>query len=373
MDKSKHTGRARVRNAVRYFTAVLALAVAMPATAQSCLGDLNADRTVTGADIGSLLDQWGQAGSADLNGDGIVGGADLGLLLEFWGACPPVMVPSWATLVEEEPNPAVVTDATLRAAIIASGLAWRVRDTATQIEMLLIPAGRFTMGCTAPNQWGCLGDENPTRSVTLTQSFYMGRYEVTQSQWVAKMSSNPSRFQAYSDSARRPVESVSWNAIQGFLSATDMRLPSQAEWQYACWAVTTTALNNGSSHYATAGNIVWHCYGSSDDATAGSISWHWENSGSQTHAVGGKAANALGLHDILGNVWEWGNDWHDGNFYELNPSTKTREPVPTRFRVSLGNSFSSEADEVRFSLRKAIFSPPDWTDDDLGFRVARNP
>ena len=357
MDRSKHTGRTRVRNAVCYFTAVLALAVAMPATAQSCLGDLNADRTVTGADIGSLLDQWGQAGSADLNGDGIVGGADLGLLLEFWGACPPVTVPSWATLVEEEPNPAVVTDATLRAAIIASGLAWRVRDTATQIEMLLIPAGTFTMGCRAPNQWGCLGDENPTRSVILTQSFYMGRYEVTQSQWVAKMGSNPSRFQAYSDSARRPVESVSWNAIQGFLSATDMRLPSQAEWQYACWAVTTTALNNGSS----------------DDATVGNVAWHWENSGFQTHAVGGKAANALGLHDMLGNVWEWGNDWHDGIFYELNPSTKTREPVPTRFRVNLGNSFSCEAGEVRFSLRKAIYTRPDSEDDDLGFRVARNP
>ena len=357
MDKSKHTGRTRVRNAVCYFTAVLALAVAMPATAQSCLGDLNADRTVTGADIGSLLDQWGQAGSADLNGDGIVGGADLGLLLEFWGACPPVMVPSWATLVEEEPNPAVVTDATLRAAIIASGLAWRVRDTATQIEMLLIPAGRFTMGCTAPNQWGCLGDENPTRSVTLTQSFYMGRYEVTQSQWVAKMSSNPSRFQAYSDSARRPVESVSWNAIQGFLSATDMRLPSQAEWQYACWAVTTTALNNGSS----------------DDATVGNVAWHWENSGFQTHAVGGKAANALGLHDMLGNVWEWGNDWRDEIFCSLSPPTEWHAPVPTRVRVTLGDSFFSEADEVRSSLRKAIYTRPDSEDDDLGFRVARNP
>ena len=357
MDRSKHTGRTRVRNAVCYFTAVLALAVAMPATAQSCLGDLNADRTVTGADIGSLLDQWGQAGSADLNGDGIVGGADLGLLLEFWGACPPVTVPSWATLVEEEPNPAVVTDATLRAAIIASGLAWRVRDTATQIEMLLIPAGTFTMGCRAPNQWGCLGDENPTCSVTLTQSFYMGRYEVTQSQWVAKMSSNPSRFQAYSDSARRPVESVSWNAIQGFLSQTDMRLPSEAEWQYACWAVTTTALNNGSS----------------DDATVGNIAWFIGNSDSQTHAVGGKAENALGLHDMLGNVMEWGNDWLDGTFYELNPSTNSCAEMYGRFRVSLGNSFSSGADEVRFSLRKAIYSPPHWEDDDLGFRVARNP
>jgi formylglycine-generating enzyme required for sulfatase activity len=195
MDRSKHAGRTRVRNAVRQLAAVFALAVAMTATAQSCLGDLNADRAVTGADLGILLGQWGQTGNGDLDGNGIVGGADLGLLLGVWGACP-VTVPSWATLVEANPNPTVVTDVTLRAAISASGLAWRVRDTATQMEMLLVPEGTLTMGCTfLTNLFGCYPDEIPTHSVTLTQAFYLGRYEVTQGQWVARMGSNPSYWQ----------------------------------------------------------------------------------------------------------------------------------------------------------------------------------
>ena len=338
--------------AIQVCPAVALCLLALPAMAQSCLGDLNADRTVTGADLGILLGQWGQTGSGDLNGDGIVGGADLGLLLGVWGACPPVTVPSWATLVEAMPDPMVVTDVTLRAAISASGLAWRVRDTATQMEMLLVPAGTFTMGCTASNQYGCDGNENPTHSVTLTQSFYMGRYEVTQGQWVAKMGFNPSLWQSYGDSASRPVERVSWNTIQGYLSATGMRLPSEAEWEYACRAGTTTAFNNGSS----------------DDATVGTIAWYGSNSGSRTHAVGGKAANALGLHDMLGNVCEWVNDRFTG--YSSGAQTNPTGPTSGLDRVLRGGSWDLISNFVRSSYRDGN-SPgnAEWTN---GFRVARN-
>ena len=233
-----------------------ALAVTPTARAQSCVGDLNGDRIVNGSDLGILLGQWEQVGPGDLDGNGVVDGADLGIMLGAWGRCA-VTVPSWATLVEAMPDPAVVTDSTLRAAISASGLAWRVLDTATQMEMLLVPPGTFTMGCTASNAFGCVSNENPTHLVTLTQPFYMGRYEVTQGQWVAKIGSNPSYFAGQSDSANRPVERVSWNTIQGYLSATGMRLPSEAEWEYACRAGTTTAFNNGSSDDATVGNIAW--------------------------------------------------------------------------------------------------------------------
>ena len=328
--------------------------------AQSCLGDLNADRTVTGADLGILLGQWGQAGSGDLNSDGIVGGADLGLLLGVWGACP-VAVPSWATLVEAQPSPAVVTNVTLRAAISASGLAWRVRDTATQMEMLLVPPGTFTMGCTESDQYGCFSGENPTHSVTLTQAFYMGRYEVTQSQWVAKMDSNPSRSQgaSYPDAANLPVEQVSWNTIQGYLSATGMRLPSEAEWEYACRAGTTTAFNNGSS----------------DPTTVGTIAWYGLNSGGQTHAVGGKAANALGLYDMSGNVWEWVNDrWGP---YSINAQTNPLGPVSGTSRVLRGGGFMDSTYAVRSSYRNAAEPIDEWQhwkwSYDHGFRVARNP
>ena len=272
-----------------------------------------------------------------------------------------IIVPTWATLVEAMPDPAVVTDSTLRAAITASGLAWRVRDTATQMEMLLVPPGTFTMGCTASNQYACNGDENPTHSVTLTQAFYLGRYEVTQGQWVAKMGSNPSAFQgaSYPDAANRPVEQVSWNTIQGYLSATGMRLPSEAEWEYACRAGTTTAFNNGSS----------------DDASwpprVGTIAWYLSNSGNQTHVVGGKAANALGLYDMSGNVWEWVNDWYDGSYYSVSPSTNPLGPVSGAYRVLRGGSWDTNANYVRSSYR--AYGAPVGAGLNFGVRVARNP
>jgi formylglycine-generating enzyme required for sulfatase activity len=266
-----------------------------------------------------------------------------------------IIVPTWATLVEAMPDPAVVTDSTLRAAITASGMAWRVRDTATQMEMLLVPPETFTMGCTASNAYGCNGNENPTHSVTLTQAFYLGRYEVTQGQWVAKMWSNPSYFQGQSDSASRPVERVTWNTIQSFLGASGTRLPSEAEWEYACRAGTTTAFNNGSS----------------DDATVGTIAWYSYNSGNQTHVVGGKAANALGLYDMSGNVWEWVNDWYDGSYYSVSPSTNPPGPVSGSLRVLRGGSWFENQIILRSSYR--FYNNPNEGTGNIGFRVARNP
>ena len=328
-----------------------ALAVTPTARAQSCVGDLNGDRIVNGSDLGILLGQWEQVGPGDLDGNGVVDGADLGIMLGAWGRCA-VTVPSWATLVEAMPDPAVVTDSTLLTAITESGMAWRVRDTTTQMEMLLMPAGTFVMGEA--------GWAEPVHSVTLTQSFYMGRYEVTQSQWVAKMGSNPSYFQGYSDSASRPVEQVSWNTIQGFLRATGMRLPSEAEWEYAYRAGTTTAFHS----------MPGYPSGTNDESQAGTIAWHYFNSGNQaTHAVGGKAANALDLHDMAGNVWEWVNDWYEG--YSSGAQTNPLGPVSGNYRVFRGGSWNFGWTGVRSSYRN--FYTPVTTYNNIGFRVARNP
>jgi formylglycine-generating enzyme required for sulfatase activity len=268
-----------------------------------------------------------------------------------------VVSSGWYTVIEQYVDAAVVTNVAMRNAITASGLPWRVRDTATQMEMLLVPPGTFTMGCTASNQYGCGANENPTHSVTLTQAFYLGRYEVTQGQWVAKMGSNPSAFQgaSYPDAANRPVEQVSWNTIQGYLSATGMRLPSEAEWEYACRAGTTTAFNNGSS----------------DDATVGTIAWYSSNSGNQTHAVGGKAANALGLHDMSGNVYEWVNDWYGSTYYSVSPSTNPLGPVSGTNRVFRGGSWRTSTYNVRSSYR--YYGTPDVASYNIGIRVARAP
>jgi formylglycine-generating enzyme required for sulfatase activity len=263
-----------------------------------------------------------------------------------------IVVPSWA-LVAAQPDPAVVTDPALRSAIAATGLAWRVRDTATQVEMLLVPPGTFQMGCVmGSNLYGCYWPEQPVHQVTLTNAYYLGRYEVTQSQWVARMGGNPSYSQGQSDSASRPVEQVSWTTIQGYLSATGFRLPTEAEWEYACRAGTQTPFHNGSQ----------------DDSTVGMLAWYASNAGKQTHAVGGKQANGFGLYDMLGNVWEWVNDWYDT--YPSSAQTDPTGPESSSARVIRGGSYRAGTDYARSSTRYNV-SPGEY--DSVGFRVARTP
>jgi formylglycine-generating enzyme required for sulfatase activity len=266
-----------------------------------------------------------------------------------------VTVPSWATLVEALPDPSVVTDASLRDAIEATGLAWRVEDIGTGIELLLVPPGTFHMGCImGSNQYGCQGQELPVHQVTLTNSFYLGRYELTQSQWGAAMGSNPSYFQFQSDSASCPVEQVSWNTIQGYLGATGFRLPTEAEWEYACRAGTQTPFYNGST----------------DDGTVGALAWYGTNSDNQTRPVGGKLANAFGFHDMLGNVWEWVNDWYGS--YTSGAQTNPTGPVSATYRVVRGGSWNDDTSLVVRSSSRGICTPG-GTGGDIGFRVARTP
>ncbi len=313
-------------------------------------GELASEIVVVDANHVTARTPVGLEGDVDV----LVSGADGSATIPSGFQYQSLVVPAWATLIEATPDPEVVTNPTLRAAIAASGYAWRVRDNGTGIEMLLIPQGTFTMGCTASEQSSCYSEESPTHTVTLTNAFYIGRYEVTQSQWHAKMGSNPSYFRSYPDSAIRPVEKVSWNTIQGYLGATGMRLPSEAEWEYACRAGTTTAFNNGSSN----------------DATVGTIAWYFSNSGDQTHVVGGKAANALGLYDMSGNVYEWVNDWYGA--YSSGAQTNPLGPVSGTSRVVRGGSWFYYMGDVRSSYRAIDYAPGDAVYD-VGFRVARAP
>jgi len=278
------------------------------------------------------------------------------------------VVPAWATLIEAQPDPSVVTDANLRAAITATGFAWRVRDTATQIEMMLIPPippGTFDMGCSASQQYGCNSSENPVHQVTLTNAFYLGRYEVTQAQWTARMGSNPSFFPGPSPEVpkaqvpQRPVEQVSWNTIQGFLSQTGMRLPTEAEWEYAYRAGTTTAFHGYTGQLS----------GTNDDNLLGNIAWFSGNANSQTRPVGGKLGNGFGLHDMSGNVWEWVNDWYSN--YSADAQTNPQGPSSGSVRVLRGGRWGNYSDFCRASYRS--FFNPDNSNGSFGFRVARTP
>ncbi len=347
---------------------IACLVLALPAGAQ-CPGDVNGDNAVSGTDLSAVLSAWGSDGQgqfdADLNNDGTVNGTDLTVLLSNWGTC--ITVPTWATAIEALPDPAVVHDASLRAAIAATGYAWRVRDTATQIEMVLIPPGSFEMGCSRSNIYPCDGDESPVHAVTLTNAFYMGRYEVTQAQWTARMGSNPSFFQSESSVVpasqvpNRPVERVSWSAIQGFLGSTGMRLPTEAEWEHAYRAGTATAFHS----------MPGHPSGTNDDfgSLPGTIAWYSVGSASQTHPVGQKAGNGFGLHDMSGNVREWVNDWYSATYYASSPSVNPPGPSSGSARVLRGGSYGINTFHIRSSRRDV--SVPSGGASDFGFRVVR--
>ena len=228
--------------------------------------------------------------------------------------------------------------------------------------MLLVPAGTFTMGCSESTQYGCNSDESPAHQVTLMQAFYIGLYEVTQAEWRAIMGSNPSNFSGFSDSPSRPVEVVSWNKIQIFNSVTGLRLPTEAEWEYAYRAGTTTAFHS----YPAQPN------GFDDDTLLDNIAWYTSNSGGQTHAVGGKLANGLGLHDMSGNVWEWCQDWYGP--YSSASVTNPTGPATGSFRLLRGGGWVNYSDVCRAPTRgDAGTGVPVGAYSHIGFRVVRTP
>ncbi len=358
---------ALIRSHMESLPAILLAAVlAESGLAQSpCDADLDHDGIVAGADLALVLGDWGpcKGCQGDVTNNGLVDGIDLAFVLTLWGgACSTV---PWGTVLEQQPDPAVVYDANLRTRIMATGLPWRVRDDGTGIEMLLVPPGTFDMGCIqGSNNFGCYPFEQPVHTVTLTNAYYIGRYEVTQAQWQAKMGSNPSYFQGQADSPSLSVEQVSWNTIQGFLTATGLRLPTEAEWEYACRAGTTTPIHSGPGFPN----------GTTDDNLVPQVAWYYYNTcsggdGCRTHAVGTKAANALGLHDMLGNVWEWCNDWYGD--YSTAAQTNPTGPPSGSSRVVRGGSWNFDASSVRSSSR--YYFTPSGPYYYVGFRVARNP
>jgi formylglycine-generating enzyme required for sulfatase activity len=226
-----------------------------------------------------------------------------------------------------------------------------------------VPPGAFQMGCImGSNQSEYYSWELPLHQVTLTTAFYLCRYELTQSQWVVRMGSSPSYFvsgNGHPGSDARPVERVSRNSVQGYLSATGFRLPTEAEWEYACRAGTQTPFHSGPGFPD----------GTTDNNLVSQIAWINCNDGCGTKPVGGKAANELGFHDMLGNVWEWVNDRYGGYMSEA-PKDPTGSASASA-RVIRGGSWGLGTDYARSSIRNSLSS--DSAGDNIGFRVARTP
>lgn len=231
------------------------------------------------------------------------------------------------------------------------------------LEMVAIPAGSFIMG--APKNEPNSGDsERPQHQVNVS-AFLMGKYPITQAQWKAvagfpqvkqKLELDPSGFKG----ANRPVEQVSWLDAVEFCARLsnhtkrEYRLPSEAEWEYACRAETTTTY-----------------YFGNDAAQLENYAWYSKNSGSETHPVGQKLPNGFGLFDMHGNVREWcEDDWHsnytgapkDGRAWIYDNDNRSRPNKPRR-----GGSWFFEASVCRSAYRYYIVARDHWLD--IGFRV----
>ena len=214
-------------------------------------------------------------------------------------------------------------------------------------DMMMVKAGTFTMGAKSEMK-DLEPDEKPTHQVTLTNDYYIGKTEVTQALWMAVMGNNPSYF--IGDNL--PVESVSWNDCQKFISklnsltGQNFRLPTEAEWEFAARG------GNNSNHYQYSGSNE-----------LGDVAWYVGNSGDTTHVVATKQPNELGIYDMSGNVWEWCSDWF-GN-YSSSSLTNPTGPNSGSYRVLRGGGWSSLARNCRSSYRHGVAPGNGSLDDGL--------
>ena len=214
-----------------------------------------------------------------------------------------------------------------------------------------IQPGSFMMG-SADSDNMRLSSEVPQHEVTITRGFWMGQYEITQQQWEAVMDDNPSEYPG----AERPVERITWNDVQEYIHRLNLaagdslfRLPSSAEWEYACRAGTDTPWFSGDDESAL-GDYAW--YGGNNDPT-------------YTKPVGTKLPNPWGLNDMLGNVYEWVQDWHGD--YSTEAQIDPTGPETGPGRVMRGGHFYGNARGVKSAVRS--YNGPSGLYNMLGARL----
>ncbi|MCX7885763.1 MAG: formylglycine-generating enzyme family protein [Verrucomicrobiae bacterium] len=219
------------------------------------------------------------------------------------------------------------------------------------LELVLVPPGKFVMGSNRTDS------EKPLRTVQIAKSFYLGKYEVTQQQWETLMGSNPSYFKG----PKNPVDQVTWDECQLFVAKLNekdnrftFRLPSEAEWEYACRAGSTNDF----------------CHGNSESALL-EYAWFIANETGTSQPVGRKKPNAWGFYDMHGNVWEWCQDIYHPSYDNAPADGSARLDGATTNRVLRGGSWYSTAFAVRSANRGR--APPTFRGVVYGFRVAATP
>ena len=241
------------------------------------------------------------------------------------------------TVLEQDPDPIVVTDAAARARMTATRLPWKIRDTATGIVMLLVPPGEFMMG--SPENEAYRYENETQHRVTISKAFYLSQTEIPQEVWQKVMGANPSEFKC----SQNPVETVSWNDCQTFCRATGLRLPSEAEWEYACRAGTTTPFSFGT--------------------TITPLQVNYE--GNKAVVCGSLPANPWGFREMHGNVWEWCQD----GFSETASTTQAAVEIEIGAHVLRGGGWSHSDIGCRASDRDN--SDPGRRKSIIGCRFAR--
>ena len=231
-----------------------------------------------------------------------------------------------------------------------------------KIEMVEVPAGTFTMGAPSSEPESYV-DEAPARAVTISHNYYIGKYELTQSEWQAVMGSNPSHF---TDCSSCPVDSVSYNDIQVFIMKLNTmggplvyRLPTEAEWERACRAGTDTPFSFGSTITADQANFkADEPYGTADKGIYRE----------KPLPVGTLVPNAWGIYDMHGNTTEWVADWYDAEYYKSAPTTDPTGPATGTQRVFRGGSWHDAGKYIRSAYRNK--DNPEKKFNNCGFRLA---
>lgn len=253
-----------------------------------------------------------------------------------------ILCPACGTKLKAEEDPAPANEEFIEEELLDTDRSPQFGDI--EIEMVHIPGGEFMMGSDSDL---ASNDEKPVHRVWVS-SFDIGKYPLTQGQWVAVMGSNPSMFKK---GENYPVENVSWEDCQEFIKKLNRmtgetyRLPTEAEWEYAA--------RGGSTNDR---------YGDVED-----IAWYDNNSEGSTHPVGEKRANAYGLYDCLGNVWEWCQNWYGD--YKTSCVSEASGPSSGDGRISRGGSWDDNIGDCRASSRG--LGDPGIRINYLGFRLAR--
>lgn len=243
--------------------------------------------------------------------------------------------PSQNTTPTETKQSSIVPDTTKPGTVMSNQVG---------MEFIYVPVGSFVMGS---DKGGT--DERPAHKVTLRRGFYIGRYEITQAQWQSVMGTNPSNFKGQD----LPVEQVSWTDAQMFIKKLNerneafiYRLPTEAEWEYACH-----------------GGMTGDSMGQLD-----ALAWYYNNSAGTTHPVGEKQPNAWGLYDTLGNVWEWCEDvYHDSYKGAPTDGSAWLAGGDQRYKVLRGGSWIDNAFYCRTNER--IRGTPDTRQRNSGLRL----